>query len=104
MHVPTGSDEPLYGRTDTSLQRCIPRWSTSLAGRQVRAAMTTKCQAQAAEEEQRRLRGEDVRGQGVAHGRTDRGRAPARAVVIAPRRRTGYRDPGYRSIDASTGR
>ena len=29
-----------------SLQWCIPRWSTSLAGRNVRSAMMTKCQAQ----------------------------------------------------------
>jgi len=39
-----------------SLQWCIPGWSTSLAGRKVRPAVMTKWQAQAAEEEQRRLR------------------------------------------------
>ena len=52
--TPTGSNEPLYGHTDTK-SPMVYSWMVHVAGRKVRPAMMTKWQAQAAEE-QRRLR------------------------------------------------
>jgi len=64
--IPTGSNEPLYGRTDTN----SPTVYSSMVGE---AASSS---------------GEAVLGHGVAHGRTDRG--SARAPCCCDRAPSGY--------------
>ena len=47
--TPTGSNEPLYGRTDTKPPMVHSSTVHVAAGRKVQSAMMTKCQAQSAE-------------------------------------------------------
>jgi hypothetical protein len=75
--TPTGSNEPLYGRTDTKSPMVYSSMVHVAGGEEGSIRHNDEVPGRGCLGGAAPSSGEAVRGQGVAHGRTDRGRARA---------------------------